>query len=72
METIIHHPKTKEQLKLFEQLANALKVPFEKNREADAHYNPEFVAKIQRSRKNYDEGKGVEVTIKELKQLLCK
>jgi hypothetical protein len=32
METIIIHPKNKEQLNLFEQLAaSALKIPFEKN-----------------------------------------
>lgn len=71
METIILHPKNKEQLNLFEQLAKALKVPFEKNKKEHSHYNPEFVAKIQRSRKSYHEGKGVEVTIKELQEL-CK
>ncbi len=40
METIIFHPKNKEQLNLFEQLANALKVPFEKNKKERSHYNP--------------------------------
>jgi hypothetical protein len=71
METIIIHSKNKEQLNLFEQLARALKVPFEKDKKVTGHYNPEFIAKIQRSRKNYAEGKGTEVTIKELKEL-CK
>ncbi len=59
METIIIHPKTKEQVSLFEQLAKTLKVPFEKTAEkkAGSRYNPEFVAKIERSRKNFKEGK---------------
>lgn len=51
METIIIHPKNKEQLSLFEQLANALKVPFEKNKKQTGHYNPDFVAKMKVSRK---------------------
>jgi hypothetical protein len=42
-----------------------------KKEKARTFYNPEFVAKIQRSRKNYKEGKGTTVTLKELKEL-CK
>ena len=71
MEPITIHPKNKEQASLFEQLAKTLKVPFEKTREAGSPYNPEFVAKIERSRKNYKEGKGTVVTLKGLKEL-CK
>ena len=71
METITIHPKNKEQANLFEQLANTLKIPFEKNTKEIKHYNEDFVEKIERSRKNYKEGKGIEITIKELKDL-CK
>ncbi|MDQ2721030.1 MAG: hypothetical protein M3Z26_14885 [Bacteroidota bacterium] len=71
METITIHPKDKEQSDLFEHLANTLKIPFEKNKKEPKQYNEEFVTKIQGSRKNYKEGKGVEINIKELKDL-CK
>lgn len=68
MEAITIYPKNEEQTNLFEQLAKTLKVPFEKKEE---HYNAAFVAKIQRSRKDYKEGKGTVITLKELKEL-CK
>ena len=71
MEAITIYPKNEEQTNLFEQLAKTLKVPFEKKEKPRIPYNPEFVAKIQRSRKNYKEGKGTVVTLKELKEL-CK
>lgn len=71
MEVITIHPQNKEQASLFEQLAKTLKVPFEKAKQPGSPYNSEFVAKIERSRKNYKEGKGTIVTLKELKEL-CK
>lgn len=71
MGPITIHPKNKEQASLFEQLAKTLKVPFEKTKKPGSPYNPEFVEKIERSRKNYKEGKGTVVTLKELKRL-CK
>lgn len=71
MEAITIHPKNKEQVNLFEQFAKTLKVPFEKTEETGSPYNPEFVAKIERSRKNYKEGKGTVISLKELKEL-CK
>ena len=69
MEAITIHPKNKEQASLFEQLAKALKVPFEKTKKTESPYNAEFVAKIERSRKNYKDGKGTLLTLKELKEL---
>ena len=71
MESITIHPKTKQQASLFEQLAKTLKVPFEKSKKGRSSYNPEFVEKIERSRKNYKEGKGKVVTLQELREL-CK
>lgn len=71
MEPITIHPKNKEQANLFEQLAKTLKVPFQKAKKSGSPYNPEFVAKIQKSRKDYKEGKGTLITLKELKEL-CK
>lgn len=70
MESIIKHPKSKEEASIFEQLARALKVPFEK-RKIESPYNPEFVAKILQGDKDLKAGKGKKVTITELDEL-CK
>lgn len=56
METIILHPTSKEQVSLFEQLAKALNVPFEKE---ESPYDPEFVVKIKKGEKAAKEGKGM-------------
>lgn len=69
METIIIHPENKEQPNLFEQLAKTLKLPFEKGIISGSRYNRDFVDKIEKSRKEYKEGKGTVVTLKELKDL---
>jgi hypothetical protein len=69
MESITIHSKTKQQANLFEQLAKTLKVPFEKSKKNKSPYNPELVEKIERSRKNYKEGKGTVVTIQGLREL---
>ena len=66
MESIIIHPKNKEQASLFEQLAKTLKVPFEKAKKTGKPYSPDFVAKIENSRKDYKEGRGSEITLKKL------
>ena len=71
MESITIHPKNQEQASLFEQLAKTLKVPFEKAKSSDSPYNAEFVAKIEKSRKDHKEGKGTIITLNELKEL-CK
>jgi len=46
METVIMHPKNKEQLSALKAFAKALKVDFETEK---SPYNPEFVAKIKES-----------------------
>jgi len=66
METITIHPKNKDQAILFEQLANALKVPFEKNKKEPNHYNAEFVAKMKESRKQAKEGKTVKINLDDI------
>jgi hypothetical protein len=57
METIIIHPKSKEEASLFEQLAKALKVPFEKKRTKESPYDPEFVKKVKRSEEDFEKGR---------------
>ncbi len=48
----------------------ALKMKFEVS-SIETPYNPEFVAKIEKSRKDYKAGKGTVMTMDELKKL-CK
>lgn len=66
MEAITIHPKNKEQASLFEQLAKALKVPFEKTKKTESPYNPEFVAKMRESRKQAKEGKTVKISLDDI------
>ncbi|MEO8853569.1 MAG: DUF2683 family protein [Ginsengibacter sp.] len=56
METILIYPKSKEQVKVFEQMAKALKVPFEKI-EKESPYDPEFVDKILQGDKDKEAGR---------------
>ena len=53
METVIMHPKNKEQLSALKAVAKALKVDFETE---ESPYNPEFVARIKESMKQAKEG----------------
>ena len=53
METVIMHPKNKEQLAALKAFAKALKVDFEIEK---SPYNPAFVAKIKESMKQVKEG----------------
>ncbi|BAU53316.1 DUF2683 family protein [Mucilaginibacter gotjawali] len=46
METVIMHPKNKEQLSALKAVAKALKVDFETEK---SPYNPAFVARIKES-----------------------
>jgi hypothetical protein len=79
METVIIHPKNKEQVNLFEQLAKVLNVPFEKKPETKLTerdkainlYGKDFVEKIERGEKALEEGNGIVMAIGQLKAL-CK
>ncbi len=63
MEIIMIHPKSKEDLHLFKQLATRLKAPFETKQESIERekaiklYGKKFVEKIEASEKNFSEGK---------------
>lgn len=56
METITIHPRSKEEIKVFEQMAKALNLPFEKSKEK-VGYKPSFIAKIKEGDKNKKAGK---------------
>lgn len=67
MESILIHPKSKEQLEAIKALAVALKMEFElEPKSDDSPYNPEFVEKIKQGDSDMKEGKGTKMTLKEL------
>lgn len=68
METLILHPKNKEQLSVFKAFAKALKVDFETEK---SPYKPAFIAKIKQSQQDLKDGKGTVITLDKLKAL-CK
>jgi hypothetical protein len=63
----IVHPSTNEQVEALKAFVKALKIKYEVTSEKD--YNPEFVAKIKKSRQDYKNGKGKVMTIDELNKL---
>jgi|GEM_PF-1767729 len=65
VEMIIIHSKNKEQASLFEQMAKALNVPFEKGQKENS-YDPEFVKELLRAKKDIEEGKGIKIKTADL------
>lgn len=63
METIIVHPKNKEQLLALKAFIKALKIDFTIEK---SPYNPEFVKEILRAKKDIKNGKGVTIAIEDL------
>ena len=63
METLIASPVNKEQLNALKAVMKALKVDFKVEKSL---YNPEFVAKIEKSRQEIKEGKGVKIKVEDL------
>lgn len=66
---IIAHPSDAKEMKVIKAFFEALKIKFEIAQ--DSPYDPEFVAKIQKGREDYKNGKGVEISMEEL-NALCK
>ena len=63
METLIAHPANKEQLNALKAFMKALKVDFKVEKNL---YKPEFIAKIEKSRQEVKEGKGVKISPEDL------
>ena len=63
METLIVHPKNKQQLTALKAFVKAMKIDFETEK---SPYNPEFVAKIKRSEAQMKAGKGVKIAVEDL------
>lgn len=67
--TITIHTESIEQEDALKAFAKALKIKFEVAKERP--YDPEFVEKILKGDKDIAEGKGIKMTVEELKAL-CK
>jgi hypothetical protein len=68
MELVLKNIKKKD-LAVFKSLAKSL--GFEIEKKEDKPYNPEFVKEILEAEKSIKEGRGVRMTMEELKEL-CK
>ncbi len=64
---ITAYPSDMSQIVAIKAVMKALKIKFEVSKEKP--YNPEFVAKIQKGRQDYKDGKGKVMTIDELNAL---
>jgi hypothetical protein len=63
METIIAHPKNKEQLAALKAFVKALKIDFETEK---SPYNTEFVKQILKAKEDIKNGKGVKIAVEDL------
>jgi hypothetical protein len=63
MDTLIVHPKTKEQLAALKAFIKALKIDFSTEK---GPYNPKFVEKILQGREDIKNGKGVKIAPEDL------
>jgi len=64
---ITAYPDDISQIEAIKAVMKALKIDFEITNEDT--YNPDFVAKIEKSKQDYKEGKGTVVTLEELNAL---
>lgn len=65
-DVVIAHPKNEEQISALKAFMQALKIKFEVERP----YNQEFVNKIKKSKKQYEQGKYSTISKKEIIQFL--
>lgn len=64
METILIRTNSKEQIKVFEQMAKVLKIAFEINKESP--YKSEFVAMVKQADEDFKNGKGKSVKLDDI------
>lgn len=63
---VIAYTETPMQTDAIKAFMKALKIKFEVTKETESPYNPEFVAKIQKSRKQVSEGKTVKIDLDDI------
>jgi len=66
----IAHPENADQLSALKAIVKALKIKFEIKRSEEDIYNSEFIAKIQESRNDFEEGKYTRVKQSDLQDYL--
>jgi len=66
-EILIAHPSNDIEVNTLKAFLKALNIKFEIAQEST--YNPSFVAKIEKSRRDYKAGKGKTVTVRDLEKL---
>ena len=64
METILIRAKSKDQIKVFDEMAKALKLPFEVKE--DSPYNPEFEAMVEQADKDFKSGNGKKIKLDDI------
>ncbi len=65
------YPANNTQIDAIKAFMKALKIKFEVSKEVESPYNTEFVKKIQQGREDIKNGKGIKITLDELKEI-CK
>lgn len=65
MESFVVHTENNEQARTVKAVLKALKVKFEKLK-TEKPYNPEFVAKIKQSEKDFEEGNYTRITLDDI------
>ncbi len=66
----IAHPINDDQLSALKAIVKALKIKFEIKKTDDSTYNPEFVVKIQESKKDFENGNYTRVKQDDLQNYL--
>lgn len=66
---LIAHPSNEQEMNTIKAFFEALKIKFEVAKEPP--YDPDFVAKIERGREDYKNGKGITLSMDELNEI-CK
>ena len=66
---LIAHPSNEQEMNTIKAFFEALKIKFEVAK--DTPYNSDFVAKIEKGREDYRNGKGITLSMDELNEL-CK
>jgi hypothetical protein len=68
VQTVIMHPVNVEQISALEAFASALKIKFEITKEES--YSPEFIAKVEESKRQYKNGEFISIEKKDIKKFL--
>ncbi|MBN1184845.1 MAG: hypothetical protein JXB49_21340 [Bacteroidales bacterium] len=61
---LIAHPSNEQEMNVIKAFFEALKIKFEITK--DTPYNPEFIAKIEKSRKQASDGKTVKISLDDI------